>query len=84
MNDYDNPELYDIAKRICLRMGLPWMDPRTGETHKPENMKIIDITKETKRRSRESVGPVPKTKVIRDKRRKKPKHKKEVNDVSTD
>ncbi len=81
MSDYDNPALYDLAKRICLRMGLPWTDPRTGETHKP--MKTIDITKETKRRARQSVGPVPKTKVIRDKRRKKPKHR-EKNDVSTD
>ena len=30
--------------------------------------------KEAKRRSREAIGTVPKTKVIPDKRRKKPKH----------
>jgi hypothetical protein len=29
------PELYDVAKQICHEAGLPWTDPRTGQTHPP-------------------------------------------------
>jgi hypothetical protein len=28
----ENPKLYEIAKLTCHSLGLPWTDPRTGET----------------------------------------------------
>jgi hypothetical protein len=31
----ERQELYDIAKAICHEYGLPWTDPRTGQTHEP-------------------------------------------------
>jgi predicted solute-binding protein len=27
--------LYDIAKELCHEQGMPWTDPRTGETFEP-------------------------------------------------
>jgi hypothetical protein len=32
----EDPELYNIAKKLTLSMGLPWTDPRTLETFHPE------------------------------------------------
>lgn len=29
------PDLYEIAKRTCHEFGMPWTDPRTGETFEP-------------------------------------------------
>lgn len=28
------PALYEVAKKICHDLGMPWTDPRTGVTHK--------------------------------------------------
>jgi hypothetical protein len=40
----------------------------------------LDIGAETRRRAREKVGPPPAERVIPDKRRKPPKHRKKVID----
>lgn len=40
----------------------------------------LDVAKEARRRAREAVGPAPPERVIPDKRRKPPKHKKRVID----
>jgi len=40
------PELYDIAKDITHAVGLPWTDPRTGETHQPPSpTESLDTTR---------------------------------------
>jgi hypothetical protein len=31
----EDPRLYAIAKKVTLEAGLPYTDPRTGETTKP-------------------------------------------------
>lgn len=31
----DHPVLYEIARKVCHDHGLPWTDPRTGETYPP-------------------------------------------------
>lgn len=38
----------------------------------------LDVAKEARRRAREAVGPAPTERVIPDKRRKPPKHKKRL------
>jgi len=32
---YDDPRLYDVARAVCHRYGIPWTDPRSGETVAP-------------------------------------------------
>lgn len=27
------PALYDVARQVCHEHGMPWTDPRTGETY---------------------------------------------------
>lgn len=29
------PALYEVAKQVCHELGLPWTDPRTGQTFPP-------------------------------------------------
>ena len=37
MNRRDEiPKLYDVAKEVCLSHGIPWTDPRTGQTFRPK------------------------------------------------
>lgn len=31
----ENSVVFDIARRTCHEFGIPWVDPRTGETHEP-------------------------------------------------
>lgn len=33
------PQLYEVAKKICHDLGLPWTDPRTGEVWRPPRKK---------------------------------------------
>lgn len=49
-----------------------------------ERKRKLDIGKETRRRAREKVGLPPVERVIPDKRRKSPKHKKKLIDVETE
>lgn len=32
-------DLYDVARETCFEHGMPWTDPRTGETHQPPEKK---------------------------------------------
>jgi len=29
------PALYEVAKKVCHDMGMPWYDPRTGIRYDP-------------------------------------------------
>lgn len=31
----DYGKMYEETKKICHEFGMPWTDPRTGETHQP-------------------------------------------------
>lgn len=31
----ENPALYEAAKKVCHEFGVPWTDPRTGQTFPP-------------------------------------------------
>lgn len=43
------PALYDVARQITHGMGLPWTDPRSGETHQPPNARPPVATKKPKK-----------------------------------
>jgi hypothetical protein len=47
MREY--PALYEVAKMACHQLGLPWTDPRTGETFQPP--------KKSKKRKRAKARP---------------------------
>jgi hypothetical protein len=40
MNIWNDPRLYAVAKQITLRAGMPYTDPRTGETTQPQKPKM--------------------------------------------
>lgn len=37
--EMETDKLYDVAKRCCHDLGLPWTDPRTGKIHQPPKPK---------------------------------------------
>jgi len=48
MNIWNDPRLYAVAKQITLRAGMPYTDPRTGETTQPMRKKKMNTGKKPK------------------------------------
>lgn len=52
----ENPALYEVAKKVCHDMGLPWTDPRTGRLYPPPRTRK-KTTKPNSTRSRRPSDP---------------------------
>ena len=45
----ENPKLYQIAKKVCHSLDMPWTDPRTGKIYLPTRKKKVNVReKETR------------------------------------
>lgn len=42
---WDDPRIYDAAKKTCFEFGIPWTDPRSGVTHFPPKLPSTDEEK---------------------------------------